>query len=74
MNVDAPAVEFLATSAAAFDWSPATGSAIAAGGMVAFTGKLQTAAGTFVTGTTFRGAVDPAGPKWWQGWTTYAAN
>jgi len=24
--------------------------------------------------TTYLGAADPAGTKWWQGWTNYAAN
>ncbi len=45
-----------------------------AGGTGAFTGALAAKAGTFVTGTGYRGAVDPAGAKWWQGWTTYARN
>ena len=37
-------------------------------------GAIATKAGTFVTGTAYRGAADPAGPKWWQGWTNYATN
>ncbi len=59
---------------AAFDWTPSAGSAARTGGTGAFTGALATRAGTFVTGTSYRGAVDPAGAKWWQGWTTYARN
>ena len=59
---------------ATFDWSPVAGSAAASGGLATFTGALQTRAGTVVTGTAFRGAADPAGAKWWQGWTTYAIN
>jgi hypothetical protein len=31
-------------------------------------------AGSFISGTTYRGAADPNGPKWWAGWTIYAAN
>jgi hypothetical protein len=27
-----------------------------------------------ITPTAYRGAADPNGPKWWQGWTTYARN
>jgi hypothetical protein len=59
---------------ATFDWSPVAGSAAASGGLATFTGTLQTRAGTVITGTAFRGAADPTGAKWWQGWTTYAIN
>lgn len=67
-----PAAIDNATTAAAFDWTPAANSPIATGGLAAFTGKLAAAAGTAVTGTAYRGAAAPGGPKWWQGWTTYA--
>lgn len=56
------------------DWTPAAGSAIATGGLAAFTGKLATKAGTFVTGTTYLGAAAPGGTKWWSGWTVYTRN
>lgn len=59
---------------ATFDWAPATGGAAASGGLTTFTGTLLTRAGTVVTGTAYRGAADPAGAKWWQGWTAYAIN
>ncbi|MFA6166269.1 MAG: fibronectin type III domain-containing protein [Gemmatimonadaceae bacterium] len=59
---------------AGLDWSPATGSAVAAGGLATFTGKLATKAGTFVTGTTYLGAAAPGGTKWWSGWTVYFRN
>jgi hypothetical protein len=62
-------------SAASFDWTPAAGSPIATGGLNDFSGlpqALRNAAGNFVTPTTYRGAADPNGPKWWAGWTTYA--
>ncbi len=62
------------TSAAEFDWTPAAGSAAATGGLTEFTGKLAERAGDFVTPTSYRGAADPAGAKWWEGWTNYAAN
>jgi hypothetical protein len=62
------------TNVSQLDWAPATNSAIATGGMAAFTGALATKAGTFVTATTYRGAANPSGPKWWAGWTTYAIN
>jgi hypothetical protein len=62
------------TSGASFDWSLSTASAARTGGLAAFTGALATKAGAFVTATPYRGAVDPTGPKWFQGWTNYAEN
>lgn len=67
-----PATITDATPVSAFDWTPAAGSALATGGLNAFTGKLSTAAGTAVAGTAYLGAAAPGGAKWWQGWTTYA--
>jgi Fibronectin type III domain len=64
----------LPASGATFDWSPVAGSAAASGGLTTFTGAIQTKAGTFITGTAYRGAADPTGAKWWNGWTTYAIN
>lgn len=63
-----------ATAAASFDWTPPAGSLAASGGLTAFSGNMATAAGTFVTGTGFRGAAAPGGTKWWAGWTNYATN
>jgi hypothetical protein len=62
-----PAAPTLAT----MDWTPPTASPAATGGTGAFTGKLLEVGGTFVTGTTYRGAAAPGGEKWWQGWTNY---
>ncbi|HYH81181.1 MAG TPA: fibronectin type III domain-containing protein [Longimicrobium sp.] len=59
---------------ASLDWTPAAASPARAGGLGAFTGTLATRAGTVVTPTPFRGAADPNGAKWWQGWTAYARN
>ncbi|MEX2281713.1 MAG: fibronectin type III domain-containing protein [Gemmatimonadota bacterium] len=61
-------------NADALDWMPSATSAARAGGLTTFSGKLQTAAGSFITPTSYRGAVDPNGPKWWQGWTSYTTN
>jgi hypothetical protein len=69
-----PATVDNATTAAAFDWTPPSQSGGTNGGMATFAGKLATAAGTVVAGSGFRGAANPAGPKWWQGWTNYARN
>lgn len=37
-------------------------------------GRTANFFGGSMTNTTYVGAVDPAGPKWWEGWTRYAAN
>ncbi len=57
-----------------FDWSLPASSPARTGGLGAFSGDLQTRAGTFITPTSYRGAADPNGPKWWEGWTSYARN
>jgi hypothetical protein len=69
-----PATVSASTTASAFDWTPAASSPLATGGLAAFTGKLATAAGTIITGTSYVGAAQPGGAKWWQGWTVYARN
>lgn len=69
-----PATGVAPANLAAFDFTPVAGSAIATGGMTTFAGKIATKAGSFMTGTAYLGAVAPAGPKWWQGWSTYARN
>lgn len=65
---------FTSLSPAAFDWTPAAGSpagavatpvAMPAGYTAAYFG------GTLAPGAHF-GAAAPAGPKWWEGWTSYA--
>ena len=64
-------------NAAAFDWRPAPGSPIASGGLMDFSifpTALQQAAAGFVTPTAYRGAADPDGARWWEGWTYYAQN
>ncbi len=61
-------------SGASLDWAPPASGAAATGGLSTFTGALLTKAGSSVTGTAYRGAADPAGAKWWQGWTTYVIN
>src|SRR5688572_13244777 len=57
-----------------FDFTPAANSPIATAGLATFTGAIATKAGTFVTATPYAGGVAPGGPKWWQGWTSYARN
>jgi hypothetical protein len=58
-----------------FDWTP-TGDAATGCNTVAIPGTFNT--GNFFGGTltlpAYCGAVDPAGPKWYEGWTVYATN
>jgi hypothetical protein len=62
------------SGAGVLDWTPAAGSPLSSGGLASFTGQLAARAGGFVVPTSYRGAADPAGPKWWQGWTSFAVN
>ena len=68
------ALPTLPANAAALDWSLSATSAARTGGTGAFTGALATKAGSFAVGTSYVGAADPSGAKWWQGWTSYARN
>ena len=36
--------------------------------------RVQAFLGGALQGTTYRGAADPNGTKWWAGWTNYARN
>jgi hypothetical protein len=70
---------FTSVATASLDWTPAVGSAARTGGMAAFTGtpiagRVTAFFGGSITGTSYVGAQDPAGAKWWQGWTSYAQN
>jgi hypothetical protein len=73
-----PATTNETTTEAAFDWTPVGGSSPSSGGLDSFSGKLAArattplASGHVLTGTSYRGAAQPGGSKWWQGWTRYA--
>jgi hypothetical protein len=62
------------SDASALDWTPQPAAAISSGGMASFSGRLLERAGSFVTSTTYRGAADPNGSKWWAKWTVYLRN
>ncbi len=64
------------TTAADFNWLPATDSPIATGGLSTFAADPRIAArvGTFITPTAYRGAAAPGGTRWWANWTNYARN
>lgn len=63
---------------AALDWTPASGSALTSGGMATLTGKAAARTANYfggsMPGTTYIGAAEPGGVKWWAGWTAYARN
>lgn len=70
---------FTSVATASLDWTPAVGSAARTGGMAAFTGtpiagRVTAFFGGTIAGTSYVGAQDPSGAKWWQGWTSYAQN
>lgn len=72
---------FTSLDPASLDFTPAAGSAAATGGLATFPSIIANrgksifgAAGNDMSATTYIGAVDPAGPKWFQGWTEYNAN
>lgn len=56
-----------------FDWAPSVGSVARTGGLTSFSGdaQLQSHAAGFIVPTSYRGAVDPDGERWWEGWTIY---
>jgi hypothetical protein len=67
---------FTSLDAASLDWTPPAESPAASGaGTVAIPAEFT---GTFFGGTlentTYFGAADPAGDKWWEGWTNYATD
>jgi hypothetical protein len=65
-------------TAQTLDIRPAAGSPAATGGLTTFPARVQARVqgypyGAFVA-TPYVGAADPAGERWWEGWTSYARN
>jgi hypothetical protein len=67
---------FTSLAPGSFDWTPAGGSAAGSGAGTVVIPSVYTGAyfGGTLPNTTYFGAADPAGPKWWEGWTNYATN
>ena len=65
---------FTSLTPASLDWTPPGGSPAAAGAGTVVIPEEYTGAyfGGTLTNTTYFGAADPAGTKWWEGWTRYA--
>jgi hypothetical protein len=62
----------------ALDWTPKSDGPAATGGSSFVPSKFGARTGSYFGGsmeqTTYVGAADPAGVKWWQGWTAYNVN
>ncbi len=56
------------------DWTPKLSSPASAGATTVPAAKVGAFFGGTWASTTFLGAADPSGAKWWQGWTSYAIN
>jgi hypothetical protein len=65
---------FTNLTAGSFDWTPTATAASGAGTVVIPSEYAGGFFGATLPNTTYFGAADPAGPKWWEGWTNYAAN
>lgn len=59
-----------------FDWTPPPGSPAASisGAIALPAGYAASYFGGTLTPGAYYGAADPAGAKWWEGWTSYAQN
>jgi len=70
---------FASLDPASLDFTPSAGSAAATGGLATFpsiianrTKNIFGQAGNDLSATSYVGAVDPAGPRWFEGWTAYS--
>lgn len=59
---------------AGLDWTPKAGSPATTGAVTVPAAKVSGYFGGSFANTTYRGAADPNGAKWWQGWTAYNIN
>lgn len=59
---------------AGLDWTPKGTAPAASGAVNVPAAKVGAYFGGSWSNTTYLGAADPAGAKWWQGWTSYAIN
>jgi hypothetical protein len=74
---DGPAAElFTSLTPTALDWTPPAESPAetGAGTVVIPSEYTDNFFGETLPNTTYFGAADPAGEKWWEGWTSYATN
>jgi hypothetical protein len=64
----------LSLNPAGLDWTPKAGSPATSGGGSASAPRVTGYFANTWVNTAYLGAADPAGPKWWQGWTAYSIN
>ena len=64
----------LSLNPAGLDWTPKAGSPAESGAVTVPAGKVTNFFGGTFTNTTYLGAAQPGGAKWWQGWTAYSIN
>ena len=63
-----------APTTATLNFTLAASAAARTNGLATFSGTVGARAGTIITPTPYRGAVDPNGQPWYTGWTSYARN
>jgi hypothetical protein len=74
-NVAVDTLLGISLNPAGLDWTPKAASpATSGGGVVPAARVAGYFGGSNWVNTTFLGAADPSGAKWWQGWTNYAIN
>jgi hypothetical protein len=61
-------------TAPSLDWTPKAGSPANTGGATVPVARVAGYFGNSWANTVYLGAADPAGAKWWQGWTAYNIN
>jgi hypothetical protein len=59
---------------AGLDWTPKPGSPATTGGVNVSAARVAAFFGGTWANTTYRGAADPSGAKWWLNWTDYSIN
>lgn len=77
-NVAVDTLLGLSLNPASLDWTPKAGSPAATQGSAQVPAKFAARTANFFGGqmptTSYVGAADPSGEKWWQGWTKYQIN
>lgn len=77
-NVAVDTLLGLSLNPSALDWTPKAGSPATAGGSAQVPAHFDARTASFFGGqmekTSYLGAADPSGAKWWQGWTAYNIN
>ena len=78
-QVSGTASLFASINPATLDWTPSASSVLRTSGLTSLIGTAAAARvigffGGSMLGSAYSGAADPAGLKWWTGWTTYVTD